>query len=75
MLLLDPPYRLDASESIGLVNDLGARDLLEPGAIVVLEHSAGVVPPWPAGIRLVTRKRYGTTEVDIAVYERGAGLS
>ncbi len=75
LLLLDPPYRLDASESIGLVNDLGARDLLEPEAIVVLEHSAGVVPPWPASIRLVTRKRYGTTEVDIAVYERGAGLS
>ena len=72
LLLLDPPYRLDASESIGLVTALGARDLLESEGLVVLEHAAGVVPPWPEGFALLTRKRYGTTEIDITVYERGA---
>lgn len=75
LLLLDPPYRLETSESVGVVRHLAARDLLEPEALVVLEHAAGVVPSWPAEIRLAARKRYGMTEIDIAVYERGAGPS
>ena len=75
LLLLDPPYRLEASTNIDLVASLGARDLLEPEALIVLEHARGVVPPWSADTKLVTRKRYGATEIDIAVYERGAGLT
>jgi 16S rRNA (guanine966-N2)-methyltransferase len=73
LLLLDPPYRLDASESVRLVHNIAARELLEPEAVVVFEHAAGVVVGWPDGVRLIGRKRYGSTEIDIAVYERGAG--
>ena len=72
LLLLDPPYRLDAVKVAGLVHDLAANDLLADGAMVVWEHERGAEPPWPDGFGLVKRKRYGTTEVDIAVYERGA---
>ena len=72
LLLLDPPYRLDAAKVAGLVGDLATNDLLADGAIVVWEHARGNEPPWPSGFGLVKRKRYGTTEVDIAVYERGA---
>jgi 16S rRNA (guanine966-N2)-methyltransferase len=72
LLLLDPPYRLDAAKVAGLVGDLAANDLLVDGAIVVWEHASGSEPPWPDGFRRMKRKRYGTTEVDIAVYERGA---
>ena len=72
LLLLDPPYRLDASQSIELASALGACDLLESEGLVVLEHVAGVVPPWPEGFAFLTRKRYGSTEIDIAAYERGA---
>ena len=72
LLLLDPPYRLDAAKVAGLIRDLAANDLLVDGAIVVWEHASGSEPPWPDGFGRLKRKRYGTTEVDIAVYERGA---
>ena len=75
LLLLDPPYRLDTRDVVALVGGLAARDLLELEALVVVEHSTGVAVEWPSEFRLVTRKRYGTTEVDIAVCERGVATS
>jgi len=71
LLMLDPPYRLDPVKVVGFVSDLAANDLLTDGAIAVWEHSDRVEPGWPAGFELLKRKRYGKTEVDIAVFERG----
>lgn len=71
LLLLDPPYRLDASAIGRLVAELGAHDLLEPGAVVVYEHAEGVTVRWPEDVRPVSAKRYGSTEIDIATYGKG----
>jgi 16S rRNA (guanine966-N2)-methyltransferase len=73
LLLLDPPYRLDAGEVGEFVRSLVARDLLEDGALIVYEHARGAVARWSGDVSLIATKRYGSTEVDIAVYERGAG--
>lgn len=75
LILLDPPYRLAVTETAGLLRDLAARELLEPGAIVVWEHDAGVECAWPEGFSEVTCKRYGTTAVDIASYGGESGSS
>jgi 16S rRNA (guanine966-N2)-methyltransferase len=72
LLLLDPPYRLDVAKVAGLIGEVASNGLLADGALVVWEHANGIEPPWPAGFGLETRKRYASTEVDIAVYERGA---
>lgn len=73
LILLDPPYRLPSTEITSFVSALGGHDLLENDAVIVLEHAAGALVEWPDGFELHARKRYGTTEIDIAVYERGAG--
>lgn len=75
LLLLDPPYRLDASVVGGLLLDAARRGVLSQGAIVTLEHDAGIEPVWPDGYELLDRKRYGSTAIDIARYERGTGDS
>ena len=71
LLLLDPPYRLDAGAIGRLVSELIAHDLLEEGAIIVYEHATGVAASWPAGVSSIARKRYGSTEVDIANLGKG----
>ena len=73
LILLDPPYRLPSTEITSFVLALGAHDLLESGAVIVLEHAAHADVEWPEEFELHARKRYGTTEIDIVVYERGEG--
>ena len=75
LLLLDPPYRLEPTKVVELLGVLAENDLLEDGATVMWEHSRMVSPAWPVGFCLERHKKYGTTEVDIATYERGAGSS
>jgi len=70
LLLLDPPYTLSGSEIARMVDSLAAHLQLEDGALVVYEHATRNDPEWPQGFSVVTRKRYGSTEVDIARYER-----
>jgi 16S rRNA (guanine966-N2)-methyltransferase len=72
LLLLDPPYRLDAARVASLVAALAENGQLEDGAVVVWEHGVRADVEWPAGFSAYKRKRYGTTEVDIAVFARGA---
>jgi 16S rRNA (guanine966-N2)-methyltransferase len=73
LLLLDPPYRLDAGEVRGLIASLVGRDLLEDGAIVVYEHAAGGSGLEGGDLAAVASKRYGSTQIDIVRWERGAG--
>ena len=73
MLLLDPPYRLEPVRVASLLESLVANALLEEGAIVVWEHGSDAVAQWPEGFSEEKLKRYGSTVVDIAVYEGGAG--
>jgi len=75
LLLLDPPYRLASSEVARLVSALGARDLLEDGAVIVYEHACGIEVAWPKEVTDITRRQYGSTEIDIVRYVREAGSS
>jgi 16S rRNA (guanine966-N2)-methyltransferase len=72
LLLLDPPYRLDAVRVASFLSALAENEQLEEGAVVVWEHSADVSVEWPGGFSATKSKRYGSTEVDIAVCARGA---
>jgi 16S rRNA (guanine966-N2)-methyltransferase len=72
LLLLDPPYRLDAARVARLAATLAENGQLEEGAVVVWEHSRHTTAEWPEGFSALKCKRYGTTEVDIAVFSRGA---
>ena len=73
LLLLDPPYRLAWCDIEGLTSALVRRELLVDGAVIVYEHASNRPVGWPSGFDLMTRKKYGTTGIDIVVYERGAG--
>ena len=73
LLLLDPPYRLDGGEVAMMISQLVVHDLLGDEALIMLERASGTQVIWPAGVSVLTEKRYGTTAVDIAVYERGEG--
>lgn len=69
LLLMDPPYRIDASEVCQLLEALAARGFLEPGALVVYEHAGNTTPVWPAGFVGGSVRRYGSTAVSFADYE------
>ncbi len=73
LILLDPPYTLDPARLASLLVSLAARGGIEDGAVVTWEHARGYVPEWPEGFEIDARKKYGSTEIDIATYERGAG--
>jgi 16S rRNA (guanine966-N2)-methyltransferase len=67
LLMLDPPYRLDAVQVASLVATLVENGQLDDGAVVVWEHAADTSIEWPEGFSATKSKRYGSTEVDIAV--------
>jgi len=71
LLLLDPPYRLEPAQVALFVEALARNEQLVDGALVVYEHGAGAGMAWPDGFSAIRSKRYGSTEVDIAVFERG----
>jgi 16S rRNA (guanine966-N2)-methyltransferase len=75
LLLLDPPYRLAWCDIEGLTSELARSGLLVDEAVVVYEHSSRSPVDWPQGFALWARKKYGSTGIDIVVYERGAEVS
>jgi 16S rRNA (guanine966-N2)-methyltransferase len=75
LILLDPPYTLDPTKVAGLLADLSRTGVLLQAAVCTWEHAAGVDPPWPEGFEFLQRKKYGSTEIDFAVYDGEAGES
>jgi 16S rRNA (guanine966-N2)-methyltransferase len=71
LLLLDPPYRIDKAEVAGLIEALVSKHCLSYGAYVTWEHRAGEEFFWPVGFRALGSRRYGDTEVDVAIYDEG----
>lgn len=71
LILLDPPYKLDGGRVAALLGRLVAEGACEDGTCAVWEHSTDTDAPWPQGWRVATTKRYGSTEVDIAVWMKG----
>jgi 16S rRNA (guanine966-N2)-methyltransferase len=66
LLLLDPPYRIDAAQVGRLVADLAERGGLTQDAVVVYEHDASVRASWPEGFVEDVTRVYGSTAVSIA---------
>ncbi len=73
LLLLDPPYTLDQTEITELLGALAAAGSLTGEAVVTWEHSADTDVIWPEGFEVLQRRRYGSTEIDIAVREGSGG--
>jgi len=73
LLLLDRPYTLDPATVTDLVRALVAGGSVADGCALTWEHGAGTSVSMPDGFRLVQRKKYGTTEIEFALYEKGTG--
>jgi 16S rRNA (guanine966-N2)-methyltransferase len=66
LVFLDPPYAIGVGMLAGLLARL-ERDALAPGAVVVCESAARAEPPpWPAGLRPDSPRRYGDTALHLA---------
>jgi 16S rRNA (guanine966-N2)-methyltransferase len=70
LALLDPPYALAEDALAVLLADL--VPLLADGAIVIVERSAaGPAPRWPAALRPVSERRYGSTRLHRGEHAHG----
>ncbi|WP_165173395.1 16S rRNA (guanine(966)-N(2))-methyltransferase RsmD [Adlercreutzia sp. ZJ242] len=70
LVLLDPPYALEAREVLGVVGRLATAGALAPGAVVSYEHGAAsnaAVEEAAAasGLSLASRRAYGDTVIDL----------
>lgn len=68
LLFADPPYRIDAARVGRLLEELSCNGAVANGAVVVYEHATGAPVLWPGGFSETRSRRYGSTEVGIAVY-------
>jgi len=60
LVFADPPYDVPDAEVAEMLDTLAANGWLADSAIIVVERSArSAEPVWPAGITLVTQRRYG----------------
>jgi len=69
LLFADPPYRMDAAVTGGLLQALADARAVRSGTLVVYEHAAGTLPVWPSGYAAELPRRYGDTAVSFALYE------
>ena len=63
LVFLDPPYRMENTGEISAL--LARRGLLNPGAVLVLEHRTGSVPEPGEGFENFRVRTYGDTEIHI----------
>lgn len=68
LILVDPPYRIEAARVRKLLEELVASGAVEGGATVSWEHASVAPASWPEGFDVRTTKRYGSTALDIAVF-------
>ncbi|MDZ4169342.1 MAG: 16S rRNA (guanine(966)-N(2))-methyltransferase RsmD [Coriobacteriia bacterium] len=73
LILLDPPYTLDAAQVRSLLSDLLSTGAVEPGALVSWEHASSTEVEWPEGFESVAQKRYGTIGISVARHMEGRG--
>lgn len=72
LILLDPPYTLDASRVSQMLGQLCATGDIGSGAWIAWEHGAGTPAIWPEEFVPDAVKRYGNTEIEYAVFEGGS---
>jgi 16S rRNA (guanine966-N2)-methyltransferase len=71
LILLDPPYRIDAARVADLLERSAATGAASGGAVAVWEHATDVPVTWPDGFDLRSSRRYGSTTIDIACLQMG----
>ena len=65
LVFLDPPYSLSTDPACAL---LAESDVLLPGALVVIEHDARVVPAPGEGYTLIDERKYKDTVISFYQY-------
>ena len=68
LAFLDPPYGKRLGEQA--LASLASGGWLLPGAVAVLEESAGAVVELPPEFKEIDKRRYGDTEIRITRYQR-----
>ena len=69
LVLLDPPYAMEAEQIAQIVEDLRVNGQLSPGAVIVYEH-ASATPDLPlAHAEVIKSKARGTTAVTLFRWE------
>ncbi len=70
IVLMDPPYNTDELEKI--MNNTHLKDILNSGAVLVIEHSKRNTPPYPNTKELcpVKSRRYGDTVLSIYEFNK-----
>lgn len=71
LIMLDPPYTLDAAVVAELLASLLASGAAVEGTIVSWEHSAATDVSWPEGFVSLTTKKYGSIGVDLGRCVKG----
>ncbi len=62
LIFLDPPYRSDLAE--GALQELTSSNIIDDGAIVVIEHHRKrVIPEKVGSLKLVREEQYGDTKL------------
>jgi len=72
LIMLDPPYTLDAARIAELIVSLVEGGAVAEGTFVSWEHDSGRPVIWPDAFEPVAGKRYGSIGLDVARYARGA---
>ncbi|REK76462.1 16S rRNA (guanine(966)-N(2))-methyltransferase RsmD [Paenibacillus paeoniae] len=67
IVFLDPPYKMTAMDEV--MGELAAKSMLEPDAVIVVEHDASVAyPEEMRGFRQTRTAKYGDIAVTIYQY-------
>lgn len=69
LIMVDAPYTLDAARIAAMLESLKGTGQVVQKAVCSWEHAASTQPVWPAGFEVVRSKRYGTTKLELAVFE------
>lgn len=75
LLLLDPPYRIEAAEVGRLLDRVAAAGGLGAGAYVAAEHASASPAPAPESLEHVRTYRYGDTAISLYKATEGEARS
>ena len=71
LIMLDPPYTLDAAVVAELLASLVHTGAAVEGTIISWEHSSAAEISWPQGFESVSTKKYGSIGIDLGRCVRG----